>query len=145
MQGWVPDGQPGGFVAVDGDQKTMAFQIVNGRAVRWYAAVGHDGLRPGRAVYQTRTLLGLMAALAALASITTLVGLAVRDRREMRQTPTQARASLVQTTISLLWLVAMAVLRRLGRRAERRRADHVRMAGRLDPDRVGLRPGRPPC
>ena len=48
-----------------------------------------------------------MAVLAALASIATLVGLAVRDTRESRQTPTQARASLVQTTISLLWLVAM--------------------------------------
>jgi CubicO group peptidase (beta-lactamase class C family) len=107
VQGWVPDGQPGGFVAVDGDQRT-AFQIVNGRAVRWYDPSGTTAYDRVGFVYQTRTLL-IMAGLAALASITTLVGLAVRDRREMRQTPTQARASLVQTTISLLWLVAMAV------------------------------------
>ncbi len=105
-QAWVPDGPPGHFVRVDGPE-TMAFKIDNGRAVRWYTASGATAFDRIGPLYQARVL-GLVAALAALASIATLVGLAVRDTRESRQTPTQARASLVQTTISLLWLVAMA-------------------------------------
>ena len=105
-QSWVPDGPAGHFQRVDGPE-TTAFQIENGRAVRWYTASGVTAFDRIGPLYQTRVL-ALMAALAALASIATLVGLAVRDSRESRQTPTQARASLVQTTISLLWLVAMA-------------------------------------
>jgi len=105
-QSWVPDGPAGHFQRVDGPE-TMAFAIENGRAVRWYAASGATAFDRVGPLYQTRVL-GLMAALTVLASIATLVGLAVRDTRESRQTPTQARASLVQTTISLLWLVAMA-------------------------------------
>jgi len=104
-QAWVPDGPAGHFVRVDGPE-TIAFKIENGRAVRWYTASGATAFDRIGPLYQAKVL-GLIAALAALASIATLVGLAVRDTRESRQTPTQARASLVQTTISLLWLVAM--------------------------------------
>ncbi|HEY3890213.1 MAG TPA: serine hydrolase domain-containing protein, partial [Caulobacteraceae bacterium] len=105
-QAWVPDGPAGHFVRVDGPD-TTAFEIRDGRAVRWYTASGVTAFDRIGPLYQA-PVLGLMAALAALASIATLAGLAVRDTRESRQTPTQARASLVQTTISLLWLVAMA-------------------------------------
>jgi CubicO group peptidase (beta-lactamase class C family) len=106
VEAWVPDGAPGHFVAVDSPQ-TMAFEIVGGRAVRWFAPSGTTAFdRVG--VIDRASTLALMTALAALASVATLVGLAVRDRRESRETPTQARASLVQTTVSVLWLVAMA-------------------------------------
>ncbi len=106
VQAWVPDGPPGHFVSVDGPQ-TMAFQIVRGRAVRWFAPSGTTAFdRVG--VIDRASTLALMTALAALASIATLAGLAVRDRRDSRETSTQARASLVQTTVSILWLVAMA-------------------------------------
>ena len=104
-QAWVPDGPAGHFVRVDGPE-TIAFKIENDRAVRWYTASGATAFDRIGPLYQAKVL-GLTAVLAALASIAALVGLAVRDTRESRQTPTQARASLVQTTISLLWLVAM--------------------------------------
>jgi hypothetical protein len=45
--------------------------------------------------------------LTALAALATLIGVATRDRREARQTPTQARASLLQTIQAILWLVAL--------------------------------------
>jgi hypothetical protein len=105
-QAWIPDGPAGHFQRVDGPE-TTAFDIQNGKAVRWYTASGATAFDRIGPLYQA-PVLGLMAALTALASIATLVGLAVRDTRESRQTPSQARASLVQTTISLLWLVAMA-------------------------------------
>ncbi|HEX4198198.1 MAG TPA: serine hydrolase domain-containing protein [Caulobacteraceae bacterium] len=105
-QAWIPDGAAGQFQRVDGPGRT-AFEIKNGKAVRWYPASGVTALDRVGPLYQA-PVLGLMAALALLASLATLIGLAVRDTRESRQTPTQARASLVQTTISLLWLVAMA-------------------------------------
>jgi CubicO group peptidase (beta-lactamase class C family) len=106
VQAWYPDGPPGHFRSVDGAE-TTAFQIRNGRAVRWFAPSGTTAFdRVG--VIDRASTLAVMAALTALAAIATLVGLAVRDRRESRETPTQARASLVQTTVSILWLVAMA-------------------------------------
>jgi CubicO group peptidase (beta-lactamase class C family) len=106
QQAWIPDGPAGQFQQVDGPERT-AFEIENGKAVRWYPASGTTAFDRIGPLYQA-PVLGLMAALALLASLATLIGLAVRDTRESRQTPTQARASLVQTTISLLWLVAMA-------------------------------------
>ena len=42
-----------------------------------------------------------------LAAVATLVGLATRDRREFRETSIQRRASLMQTTQSILWLGAV--------------------------------------
>ena len=106
VQTWVPDGPAGHFRNADGPDST-AFQIVDGRAARWYSPGGETAYDRIGPIYQARVL-ALMTVLAALTALTTLVGLAVRDRREARQTATQARASLVQTTISLLWLVAMA-------------------------------------
>jgi len=47
-----------------------------------------------------------LAALTALASIVTLAGHFFRDR-QIRQTTWQGRASLVQSTSAVLWLIAM--------------------------------------
>ena len=67
---------------------------------------------PGRTAYERIGLLErlgtleLFAALAALASVVTLAGHFFRDR-QIRQTPLQGRASLIQSTIAVLWLIAM--------------------------------------
>ncbi|MDR3512934.1 MAG: serine hydrolase, partial [Caulobacteraceae bacterium] len=104
---WVPDGPAGRFIQTMGSE-VSAFRIENGRAVRWYApsgVVAYDRVGPLRQL----PALQIAAALAALASIATIVGLFTRDRREFRQTPMQARAGQVQTAIAALWLVAMAL------------------------------------
>ena len=104
---WVPGSAPGQFVRIDGPQ-TSAFKIVDGRAVRWYApsgVVAYDRVDP---LHRLPTL-ALGAALTALASIAAIVGLFTRDRREFRQTPMQARAGQVQTTIAVLWLLSIGL------------------------------------
>ena len=42
-----------------------------------------------------------------VASLAVLIGLAFRSRRDFRQTTVQARASLLQTTQAVLWLIAL--------------------------------------
>lgn len=106
-QAWVPEGTQGRFIEAQGPE-TSAFQIEDGRAVRWFAPSGTVAFERIGPLRQVPTL-ALAAALAALASIATLVGLFTRDRREFRQTPTQARAGQVQAAIAVLWLVAMVL------------------------------------
>ncbi len=65
VQAWYPDGPAGHFRSVDGEQ-TTAFEIRNGRAVRWFAPTGHHGLRPGGRHRPDQHAV-VMAALAALA------------------------------------------------------------------------------
>jgi hypothetical protein len=103
---WVPNGAPGQFIQADGSQ-TSAFQVENGRAVRWFSPTGAAAYDRVGWLRRIPTL-ALATALAALASIATLVGLFTRDRREFRQTPMQARAGQFQTAIAVLWLVALA-------------------------------------
>jgi CubicO group peptidase (beta-lactamase class C family) len=101
---WIPDGPPGHFRETTGPA-TMAFDVQDGRAVRWYPASGTTAYeRIG--LFERLGTLEFIAALAALASIVTLVGHFFRDR-QIRQTPLQGRASLVQSTIAILWLIAM--------------------------------------
>jgi len=102
---WTPAGPAGEFRAVDGPQ-TMAFQIKDGRAVRLYASNGvisADRIGP---LYD-RGVLGLVAAAALVALAATLVGPAIRWRRELPQTPSQGRASAAQITAALFWLAAL--------------------------------------
>lgn len=115
IRAWVPDGANGRFIRVDAPQ-TSAFQIENGRAVRWFdpsGVVAYDRIGPVRQI----NTLALAAALTALASIATLVGLFTRDRREFRQTPTQARVGQLQTAIAILWLLAMGLFGVFGAQA----------------------------
>ena len=104
---WTPDGPEGRFRQVDGPL-TTAFAIENGRAQRWFPASGSVAFDRIGPLYQVPTLI-FVGALAALASIATLVGIFTRDRRESRQTPMQSRAGLVQSTIAVLWLIAMVL------------------------------------
>jgi CubicO group peptidase (beta-lactamase class C family) len=102
---WVPDGSDGRFQQVDGPLRT-AFTLENGRAVRWFppsGTVAFDRIGP---LFQISTMI-IVAVLAMLASIATLVGIFTRDRRESRQTPMQSRAGLVQSTIAVLWLAGL--------------------------------------
>ena len=101
---WVPDGAAGQFKEVSGPA-TMAFDIQDGRAVRWFPPSGTTTFeRIG--VLERLSTLELLAALTAVASIVALAGHFFRDR-QIRQTPLQGRASLVQSTIAVLWLLAM--------------------------------------
>ena len=102
---WAPTGKPGVFRSLDGPE-TIVFDIRDARATRIFGA-------SGTAAYERRgdwagpNLLALLAGLTAIAAITTLIGVGFRSRRDFRQTTVQARASLMQTTQAVLWLVAM--------------------------------------
>jgi hypothetical protein len=105
-QTWTPDGPLGRMTSVDGAQ-TSAFAMEDGDAVRWFApsgAVAFDRLGPVSQV----PVLAALAALTALVSLATLFGQFTRDPRESRQTAAQSRASLLQTTVAVLWLIVFA-------------------------------------
>jgi CubicO group peptidase (beta-lactamase class C family) len=104
---WVPDGPEGQFLQADGPDRS-AFTMAAGRAVRWFPSSGTVAFDRIGPLYQLPTMI-VVAALAILASIATLVGIFTRDRRESRQTPTQNRAGLVQSTIAVLWLIAFVL------------------------------------
>jgi hypothetical protein len=66
----------------------------------------------------------------------------MRDRREARQTPTQARANLMQTMQAVLWLISLACLGMFASKSSDDRLRVLRLAQRLAAQRLGLRPGR---
>lgn len=101
---WAPSAKPGVFRAVDGPQ-TLVFTIKDGSASRFVSSSGAAAFeRRGDAAGPR--LLAVLAALTAIASLAVLIGLAFRSRRDFRQTTVQARASLLQTTQAVLWLLA---------------------------------------
>jgi len=103
---WAPAaGHPGGFTPLSADSAVSLFDVRDGRAVRWFAPSGEQSfVRAGW--FMRPAGLGWTGALALVASLATLIGLAVRDRRDFRQTAMQRRASALQTTASILWLLA---------------------------------------
>jgi hypothetical protein len=101
---WIPDGPQGHFRQTTGPA-TMAFEVEDGRAVRWFPPSGTTAYERIGVLERLGTL-EVFAALTALASIVTLAGHFFRDR-QIRQTTWQRRASLVQSTSAVLWLVAM--------------------------------------
>lgn len=103
---WNATQTPGVFQAVDGAQLTV-FEVVGGRAIRVYPPTGSGAFEHIGFPFENG-LLAWMVALAAVAAIATLAGVFMRDRRETRQTPTQARASMLQTTQAALWLISLA-------------------------------------
>jgi CubicO group peptidase (beta-lactamase class C family) len=105
---WVPDGPDGHFHRVDGPD-VLAFDVVDGRAKKLYMPSGATVFDRVGLLHQIPTL-AFLAALTALASIANIVGLFTRDWRELRQTPNQSRAGLVQTTIACLWLLCFAAI-----------------------------------
>ena len=113
-QRWVPDegastDQPTvRFHQADGPG-ALVFQLRDGRARRWFAPSGEEAYERDGLLSRRGALAALSAAtaLAALAALVALVGLFVRDRRDFRQTPVQARADGAQISASVLWLLAM--------------------------------------
>jgi hypothetical protein len=103
---YAPDTVPDRFRQVDGPG-VLTFQVENGRARRLLGSAGEGAYDRTGLLNQVSTLSGL-AVLTLIASLATLIGLLVRDRRESRQTSTQGRANLLQTTIAVLWLLSMA-------------------------------------
>lgn len=97
-------GRPGVFKAVDGPL-IIVFDANGDRPSRFYAARGfatYERISPIRSA----NLLVATVALAGLASLATVLGTVVRNRREARQTPVQARASQMQTAQAVLWLIS---------------------------------------
>lgn len=114
---WVPDGPigEGRFVSVDSDRR-LFFRLQDGRAVSF-----RDDLNAAtqkRAAFTERgSILALMAGLSGFCAVATLVGLALRNRREVRQNQIQARASMVQTMQAGLWLAALGLFAAFAGRA----------------------------
>jgi CubicO group peptidase (beta-lactamase class C family) len=103
-QAWVPTSDPAVFRQVDGPD-TVAFQIKDGRAQRWYAPWGGAAFERAGPLTDPKVL-NLAAVLAMLCAVATLVGLAIRDRRELRESTWQKRGSALQTAASILFLLA---------------------------------------
>ncbi|KRA71926.1 serine hydrolase [Caulobacter sp. Root656] len=102
---WTATDQPDTFAPASG-AGLLVFQREDGKVARFFSPTGGATFERIDFPHQ-RSLLTTFAVLAALAALATLVGVATRDRREARQTPTQARASLLQTIQAILWLIAL--------------------------------------
>jgi CubicO group peptidase (beta-lactamase class C family) len=105
---WLPEGTGGRFREVGGWRK-MTFALKDGRASGYYTASGVQ-LFQRAGFFGTLGWLVNLAFLAAIAAVATLGGLMIRDRKDHRETPMQRRASLMQTTQAILWLLAMGAL-----------------------------------
>lgn len=106
---YVPDGpvEDGRFIAPQ-DESRLVFLMKDGRATGFLPS-GNGLLYERAATWERPSTLGWLAALTALAAITTLVGLVVRNRRDLRQSGAQSRASLMQNIQAGLWLTAMVL------------------------------------
>ena len=102
---WTATDQPDTFAPVTGSG-LLVFQREDGRVSRFFSPTGAAAFERIGFPHEPG-LLKMFAVLTALAAIATLIGVATRDRRESRQTPTQARASLMQTIQAMLWLIAL--------------------------------------
>jgi len=106
---WVPEGpvSEGRFVSAAGEDR-LAFHMVDGQAASFRPDNNTETLRRASLTERTGTLV-FMAALTAFAAVATLIGLALRNRRELRQNQIQARAALVQNIQAGLWLASLGL------------------------------------
>jgi len=106
---WVPEGpvSDGRFISTTGDDR-LAFHMDGGQAISFRPDVNTESLQ--RAGFTERlSTIAFMTVLAGLTAVITLVGLALRSRRELRQNQIQARAALVQNIQAGLWIAAIAL------------------------------------
>ncbi len=103
---WLPTDREDVFKAADGPEM-LVFQRQEGQPARFFSPSGASAYERVGPLFQLGVLAGATL-LAILASIATLAGVFVRSRRDTRQTTSQARASMLQTTQAVLWLVAVA-------------------------------------
>ena len=109
VQTWVPEGDAaaGRFVSTTGPER-LVFDLGGGRASAFQGT--YNDVRFQRVGLWSRpAVLAWLAGLTALAAVATFVGLALRNRRDLRQTQIQSQASLVQTIQAVLWLLAMGL------------------------------------
>jgi CubicO group peptidase (beta-lactamase class C family) len=106
---WTPVGDPQGgrFVSSDGVEQ-LVFRMQSGGAQSYLASDG-AGLYERVSFWRSVKALAWSAALAAAAALGTLAGLALRNRKELRETQIQSRAGLVQNLQAGLWLTAMGL------------------------------------
>ncbi|MGA0599889.1 serine hydrolase domain-containing protein [Caulobacter sp. KR2-114] len=104
---WSLDGAParGWFASDDGPQRLVFDRRDGGRAGRFFAPWG--GLTFERVGFLGQAAaLAWMTTLALVASLATLGGVVMRARRDFRETSGQRRASLLQSSQAILWIVA---------------------------------------
>lgn len=106
---WVPEGPAaeGRFVSAIGDDR-LTFHMEGGEAVSFRSAFNAETLQRTD-LTQRPGVLVLAATLTAFAALATLMGLALRNRRELRQNQIQARAALVQNIQAGLWIAAIGL------------------------------------
>ncbi len=105
-QAWTLAPSGDRLIAVDGPQ-TSQFLLEDGRAERWLPP-GGQGAYDRAPLWLRLPALLAGAGLTLVAALLTLGGLFARSRRDYRQTAAQSRANLLQTTVSVLWLVAFS-------------------------------------
>lgn len=106
---WAPDGPADGgrFISVSGDDWRV-FHLEEGRAISFRASNGFARFERKGFWMRPRTL-AILAGLTGLAAVSALGGVFLRNRREFRQTSIQIRASLIQNTQAVLWLLCLAL------------------------------------
>jgi hypothetical protein len=109
---WTPDPDASldqrhvAFNRLSGPER-LVFETADGRAGRWFAPQARATFeRSGPLSHPW--FLAAWAAATALASVSALGGLFLRDRREFRQTSIQGRADAAQLSAAILWLIAIA-------------------------------------
>ncbi|HEY9219931.1 MAG TPA: serine hydrolase, partial [Phenylobacterium sp.] len=106
----APEGDPGAgaFVTTTGEDR-LQFTFAEGRATGFMSSANAAMFERAGLLKQPQ-LLALLTVLTVIAALATLGGILGRMRREQRESLTQGRASLIQNTQALLWLVAIVLL-----------------------------------
>ncbi|MEO8812754.1 MAG: serine hydrolase domain-containing protein, partial [Caulobacteraceae bacterium] len=106
---YAPDGPPsaGRFFDEDGVHR-LVFQFRRGRAMRFFSPSGDLAFERIGPLRERRTLL-ILTVLTALASLAAVADVAARARRDFRESSSQHRAGLIQTTQAVLWILAIGL------------------------------------
>jgi CubicO group peptidase (beta-lactamase class C family) len=106
---FVPEGEvsEGRFISTT-DNSRLAFTVRDGKA-RAFVGSGGAVLFQRAGFWKDPSTLSLLALLALAAAIATLLGIALRNRREFRENTVQARAGLVQNIQAGLWLISFVM------------------------------------
>jgi CubicO group peptidase (beta-lactamase class C family) len=106
---WVPEGplEEGRFIASLGDAR-LFFRIRDGKALSFRTG-GNAAVMERAPFWETLSTLSLLGALTAAAAVATLAGVLMRNRRDHRENPMQARAALVQNIQAGLWLATLGL------------------------------------
>ena len=130
-QAFVLDGPLSGgrFIAAMGEER-LVFRMAEGRATGFQPWSNTETLQRASLADRPLTLI-ILAGLAGGASGATLVGLVLRNRRDLRQNQIQARASLVQAIQASLWIAALLLFGMWGAGASDPQAIMYRWPGLL--------------